>query len=68
MRLWSQSGGLLFENYDGLRFMAARGENDGRTEDEGSANPRIGAEVFSEQLDAEVGAESGLDVEKDTSA
>jgi hypothetical protein len=60
--------GRLFENHGRLRFMAAGGENDGRAEDECSPEPGVRAEVFAEQLYAEVRAECGLDVEKDTGA
>ena len=48
--------------------MAARGERDGRAEDECASEPGEGAEVLAEELDAEEGAESGLNVEEDAGA
>lgn len=48
--------------------MAAHGEREGCAEDECASEPGEGAEVLAEELDAEEGAESGLDVEKDAGA
>ena len=59
---------LLLQDHVGLGFVAAGGQNDGGREDKRSAEPGIRAEVFTEQFDAQVGAERGLDVEEDASA
>ena len=46
-------GRVLLEDYVGLRFMSAGGEDDGCAENQRSASPRIRTEMFAKQLDAE---------------
>src|ERR1700739_231707 len=58
----------LFQDRVRLRLVAAGGQDDGGTEDKRSAEPCIGAQVFAEKLDAEIGTEGGLDVEEDARA
>src|SRR5579863_3634756 len=57
---------LLLQNYVELGLVAARGQHDGGCQNETSAKPGIGAEVFAQEPDAEIGAEGRLDIEEDT--
>src|ERR1700690_1946335 len=58
----------LFQDDGGAVVVATRGEGDGCGENERAADPGVGAEMFTEQVHAEVGAERGFNIQENSGA
>src|SRR5208337_2104466 len=59
---------FLLQNHGRLRLVTARGERNGRGQDERSAQPRVGAEAFAQKFHAQHRTEHRLNVQKDPGA